>query len=177
MGEGLDHVHGRPAQPRGLVRLEPLLDERGRVRIFHGSNRVMKAPPWYFADQLHDDREFALMARLGFTVLRLGFMWSGFNPAPGIFNQTYVDIVKTIVGRAAAHGTRDADYASNYAPRRAVCFAPVCAVLYLRLEMQRRWRSPGAVRTDGRHDDDKHRPITGHPARCRSGSCTWARAR
>ena len=80
------------------------IDELGRVRILHGSNRVMKAAPWYFADQLDDDREFVLMERLGFTVMRLGFMWSGFNPAPDVFNQTYIDIVRSIVERAAKHG-------------------------------------------------------------------------
>ena len=80
------------------------VDEHGRVRIFHGGNRVMKATPWYFADQVRDDTEFELMQRMGWTVLRLGFMWSGYNPAPGNFNQNYIDIVKGIVGRAAAHG-------------------------------------------------------------------------
>merc|ERR1712205_29832 len=33
-------------------------DTYGRVRIFHGSNRVKKASPWYFADMLEKDTEF-----------------------------------------------------------------------------------------------------------------------
>jgi endoglycosylceramidase len=79
------------------------VDSLGRVRIFHGSNRVKKSAPWYFVDQL-TEVEFKLMEQLGFTVMRLGFMWSGYNPAPGVFNQTYIDVVKSVVANAAAHG-------------------------------------------------------------------------
>ena len=80
------------------------LDAEGRTRIFHGSNRVPKAPPWFFADMAEGDGEFELMRSLGFNVMRLGFMWSGFNPAPGVFNQTYLMTIKSIVDRMAAHG-------------------------------------------------------------------------
>ena len=31
-----------------------------------------------------------------FNVLRLGFMWSGYNPAPGVFNQTYIEVIHYI---------------------------------------------------------------------------------
>ena len=44
------------------------------------------------------------MQRLGFNVVRLGFMWSGYNPAPGVFNQTYIDVIKKTVHRLAQHG-------------------------------------------------------------------------
>ena len=80
------------------------VDEHGRVRIFHGSNRVQKASPWYFQDMLDSDSEFALMEKLGFNVMRLGFMWSGYNPAPGVFNHTYLESVRAIVDSMAAKG-------------------------------------------------------------------------
>lgn len=80
------------------------IDELGRVRILHGSNRVEKRPPWYFAEMAGGDEEFRLMQKMGFTVIRLGFMWSGANPAPGVFNATYIDIIRGIVDRAAEHG-------------------------------------------------------------------------
>ena len=79
-------------------------DEFGRVRIFHGCARVEKKPPWYFEDLLHGDAEPALMGKLGFNVLRLGFMWSGFNPSPGVFNNTYLGVIKTIVAKLNRHG-------------------------------------------------------------------------
>lgn len=81
-----------------------LTDELGRVRILHGVNRVRKAPPWYFVEQTTSDDEFALMQELGLTALRLGFMWSGYNPAPGIFNKTYIDTIHSIIERASRHG-------------------------------------------------------------------------
>ena len=52
-------------------------DESGRVRIFHGSNRVWKASPWYFVEQTEGDDEFELMQGMGFNMMRLGWMWSG----------------------------------------------------------------------------------------------------
>mmetsp|Transcript_21345 Transcript_21345/g.51747 ORF Transcript_21345/g.51747 Transcript_21345/m.51747 type:complete len:483 (-) Transcript_21345:156-1604(-) len=79
-------------------------DEHGRVRIFHGCNRVQKSFPWYFPHQVGSDNEPALMKKMGFNVLRLGWMWSGFNPAPGVFNQTYLEIVQGIVDRFGKHG-------------------------------------------------------------------------
>lgn len=79
-------------------------DEHGRVRIFHGSNRVKKSFPWYFHEMLDADEEFALMKKMGFNVMRLGFMWTGYNPQEGVFNQTYIDTVKTIVRKMADHG-------------------------------------------------------------------------
>ena len=83
-------------------------DAHGRVRIFHGAARVQKGPPWYFADLglpgSKNDTEAAAMESLGFNVLRLGFMWSGYNPAPGVFNQTYIEVVKHQVAQLNARG-------------------------------------------------------------------------
>ena len=69
-----------------------------------GSNRVKKSFPWYFEDMLNSDDEFALMAEMGFNVVRLGFMWSGYHIAEGVFNQSYIDVIKTIVDKMWARG-------------------------------------------------------------------------
>lgn len=79
-------------------------DEHGRVRIFHGSNRVQKSPPWYIEEMYASDAVASHTEQLGFTVVRLGFMWSGYNPAPNVFNQTYIDVIKATVGRLAKRG-------------------------------------------------------------------------
>eukprot|EP01045_Picozoa_sp_COSAG04_P014281 COSAG04_NODE_1059_length_8523_cov_2.419853_2_plen_475_part_00 len=79
-------------------------DAHGRVRIFHGAARVQKKPPWYFPDLLEGDTEARAMEALGFNVLRLGFMWSGYNPAPGVYNRSYVEVIKTTVAQLNAHG-------------------------------------------------------------------------
>ena len=79
-------------------------DEAGRVRIFRGGNRVRKSPPWYFEDELASDREAQVMEDLGLNFVRLGFMWTGFNPQPGVFNFTYARIMTDIIDRFSKHG-------------------------------------------------------------------------
>jgi endoglycosylceramidase len=79
-------------------------DDFNRVRIFHGANRVKKAPPWYFEDMVNSDAEYDMLEALGFTVIRLGYMWTGAEPEANIFNQTYIDTIKTIVGKLADRG-------------------------------------------------------------------------
>ena len=79
-------------------------DGHGRTRIFHGSNRVRKSPPWYIPEMAANDATATQLQSYGFTVVRLGFMWSGYNPGPGVFNQSYIDVIKATVGRLAQRG-------------------------------------------------------------------------
>ncbi len=62
-----------------------LYDHQGRIVFFHGVNAVYKYPPY----ELYPDpgkpwnfsaADAALMARLGFNVVRLGMTWSGLEP-------------------------------------------------------------------------------------------------
>ena len=79
-------------------------DASGRVRIFHGANRVAKSAPWFFPDMLSDGEADA-MAELGFNVVRLGWMWSGYNNAgPGMFNETYFERQLAVVRKLASRG-------------------------------------------------------------------------
>ena len=45
-----------------------------------------------------------LMKSLGITVVRLGWMWSGFNPHPGVFNQTYATTLLDIISILNSRG-------------------------------------------------------------------------
>ncbi|KAK2596101.1 hypothetical protein QQS21_006448 [Conoideocrella luteorostrata] len=87
-----------------------IVDEFGRTRFFHGTNVVMKQPPWHrplqwvpgvssFGEQdvqnLHD---------LGLNVIRLGHSWAGAEPARGQYNQTFLDIMKKQTKMAEEHG-------------------------------------------------------------------------
>lgn len=97
------------ALPLPFIRTAPAPDRHfydsfGRVRIFHGVNRVKKGFPWYFSDMHEADNEAQLMKEMGVNVVRLGFMWSGYNPAEGIFNTTYGRIMSEIIDRLATHG-------------------------------------------------------------------------
>jgi endoglycosylceramidase len=87
-----------------------IVDEFGRTRFFHGTNVVMKEPPWHrplewvpgvssFGKQdiqnLHD---------LGLNIVRLGHSWAGAEPVRGSYNQTFLDIMKKQTKMAEDHG-------------------------------------------------------------------------
>lgn len=87
-----------------------IVDEFGRTRFFHGTNVVMKEPPWHrplewvpgvssFGKQdvqnLHD---------LGLNIVRLGHSWAGAEPVRGLYNQTFLDILKKQTKMAEDHG-------------------------------------------------------------------------
>eukprot|EP00051_Salpingoeca_urceolata_P029767 m.7315 g.7315 ORF g.7315 m.7315 type:complete len:503 (+) comp2893_c0_seq2:2-1510(+) len=81
-----------------------MVDEHGRTRLFRGINAVEKGFPWY--PQWLDKSRMAQLQDWGFDFIRLGFMWSGAQPAPGPagFNATYYSIMKQMVADLASHG-------------------------------------------------------------------------
>lgn len=91
--------------------IKDFVDSHGRQRIFHGTNAVVKGPP-YLPDRLSgfstntslvaDD--FWYMQRAGLNVLRLGFMWPGAEPERGGYNETYFAEYLRIVQEAAEYG-------------------------------------------------------------------------
>ena len=86
------------------------IDSAGRERIFHGTNAVVKGPPWHpdpytFSADISMAKEYCeWMQGLGLNVVRLGVLWSGVEPTRGHYNETYLDQLDTIVTLAAAHG-------------------------------------------------------------------------
>lgn len=87
-----------------------IVDSLGRARIFHGLNVVMKAPPWHPRTDLFDphlsfaDADIALLRSWGLNVVRLGVMWPGVEPQRGQVNQTYIEIIQTLVRKLHAAG-------------------------------------------------------------------------
>lgn len=79
------------------------MDEYGRVRIFHGLNRVQKGYPWYYPQLLNEDHLDNLQ-RWGFNVVRLGMMWSGVEIKPYVVNTTYLDVMEKIVKSLSDRG-------------------------------------------------------------------------
>ena len=86
------------------------VDDRGRERLFHGTNAVTKGPPWvpdhraFSGDISMAAEDFAVMQRLGLNVVRLGVMWPGVEPRRGAYNATYLDEIDRVVQLAAQHG-------------------------------------------------------------------------
>ena len=76
------------------------VDGQGRTRILHGTNAVVKGPPWVpdtssFSTDISLVREdFVQMRKMGMTVLRLGTMWPGVETSPGSYNATYLGEIK-----------------------------------------------------------------------------------
>ncbi len=97
-------------EPDAVRKVRPFVDSLGRERYFHGVNAVVKGYPWHpsiegfnAATSLSDD-DFKIMQGMGFTVIRLGFMWAGFEPIRGNFNTTYLNVIKSIAANASKFG-------------------------------------------------------------------------
>eukprot|EP01133_Synstelium_polycarpum_P009145 gene9145-10729_t len=85
------------------VNTQNLVDEVGRVRIFHGVNVVYKIFPWHPSTDGFDPvtslvaEDIANLQSWGFNAVRFGAMWPGVEPERGVFNQTYLDVIKGMV--------------------------------------------------------------------------------
>jgi endoglycosylceramidase len=87
-----------------------MVDSFGRERAFHGTNAVVKGPPWIPSRGAFDQftsltaKDFELMQSAGVNAIRLGVMWPGVEPVRGQYNHTYLDIVADIIDEAATYG-------------------------------------------------------------------------
>ena len=85
------------------VRGRWMVDSHGRIRIFHGWNSVQKGFPWYTAEMLNETK-LQFYKDCGFNVVRLGCMWSGFEPEEGRYNTTHIRMMRDIVTRLEKYG-------------------------------------------------------------------------
>ena len=87
-----------------------IIDEFGRTRFFHGTNVVMKEPPWHRPLEWmpgvssFGERDVQTLRDLGLNVVRLGHHWAGAEPVRGYYNQTFIDLMKTQTRMAAEQG-------------------------------------------------------------------------
>ena len=88
------------------------VDDYGRALILHGVNVVYKQSP-YLPLAEGFDPEYSLseidieyLLAYGFNLVRLGVLWEAVEVAPGVYNQTYLKAVETLVnslGRAGIY--------------------------------------------------------------------------
>ncbi|MEB3069820.1 cellulase family glycosylhydrolase [[Mycobacterium] vasticus] len=83
-----------------------LVDDDGRVVILHGFGEVMKNPPFYPAAEGFSDADAALLAANGFNVVRLGILWAGVEPEPGVIDYDYLNEISQTVQTLSNHGIR-----------------------------------------------------------------------
>jgi endoglycosylceramidase len=81
-----------------------LVDDQGRVVVLHGFNVVQKNPPYVRTEFGKQDAR--LLARNGFTVVRLPFLWAGVEPEPGEYDDAYIRSVLRIDSLLARYGIR-----------------------------------------------------------------------
>jgi endoglycosylceramidase len=86
------------AQDALKVRANKITDVRGRQVILHGANTVFKRAPYY---PPLTRKDFKLMRSWGFNTVRLGVLWAGLEPQPGVIDQAYLDHLSAIVDLAA----------------------------------------------------------------------------
>jgi endoglycosylceramidase len=92
------------------VRDQHYYDTYGRQRFFRGMNAVYKGFPYYpVVDRFDPALSFAkedvqLLSDLNMNIIRLGVEWVGVESVRGVYNQTYVDVLKGIVEMCAEKG-------------------------------------------------------------------------
>lgn len=80
-----------------------IIDEWGREVIYHGVNVVFKLKPWHPSlvqfnyNTSFNNQDYEILQDLGLNFVRLGVMWPGVEPQKGIYNYTYLNLMKSIV--------------------------------------------------------------------------------
>lgn len=97
------------AGPRGVIGHDGrwLTDADGRVVQVHGVNIVAKFPaidPPTPAEEGFDADDAAFLADQGFNVVRLGVVFGGVMPQPGVIDEAYVDSIVETTEQLAAEG-------------------------------------------------------------------------
>jgi endoglycosylceramidase len=81
-----------------------ITDARGRVVILHGVNMVYKRPPYHPAATGFGEDDAAFLQRNGFNTVRLGLIYAGVEPAPGAYDDGYLNQIAATELLLAKHG-------------------------------------------------------------------------
>ncbi len=76
----------------------------GRVVIMHGANQVYKGPPYTPSADGFGEDDAAFLAANGFNAVRVGVIWAGVEPEPGVIDYNYLASVEQTVQMLARHG-------------------------------------------------------------------------
>jgi endoglycosylceramidase len=81
-----------------------LTDASGRVVVLHGLNQVYKVAPYEPATDGFGSDDAAFLAANGFNAVRVGVIWAAVEPAPGVYDDSYLASIADTVNTLAAHG-------------------------------------------------------------------------
>jgi endoglycosylceramidase len=78
-------------------------DALGRTVVLRGFNQVSKSAPYHPSAFGFGDDDAAFLAAEGFTAVRLGVVFQGLMPTPGVVETAYIDAIESTVDALAAH--------------------------------------------------------------------------
>lgn len=81
-----------------------LTNSDGQVVLLHGFNEVYKLAPYEPSASGFSEDDATFLAANGFNVVRLGVIWAGVEPQPGVYDTAYVKSIQQTVQMLAAHG-------------------------------------------------------------------------
>ena len=93
-----------------FTRSNLIYDEVGRERYFHGTNIVYKEHPFHPSLSGFDsqtsfvDEDMDLLRSMGHSSIRLSVPWSAVEPTRGVYNATYLAVMRALVDRAGLYG-------------------------------------------------------------------------
>ncbi|OQZ98049.1 endoglycoceramidase [Mycolicibacter algericus DSM 45454] len=80
-----------------------LVNPDGQVVIWHGLNQVYKVSPYTPSGDGFSDDDAAFLAANGFNSVRLGLIWAGVEPEPGVIDYDYLASIEETVEILARH--------------------------------------------------------------------------
>ena len=92
----------KPGQKNEFVSIkgQNFIDPEGRTLILHGINVVNKDPKTKYLGHVTKE-DFARFKTWGFNVVRLGIIWDGLEPKPGVYNEDYLKGIDGMINWAS----------------------------------------------------------------------------
>jgi endoglycosylceramidase len=81
-----------------------LTNGAGQIVLLHGLNETYKEAPFEPSASGFSDDDAAFLAANGFNVVRLGVIWAGVEPEPGVYDTAYIKSIQKTVQTLASHG-------------------------------------------------------------------------
>ena len=127
-----------------------ITDAQGRVVIVHGVNLTARAAPWQITAAGFGDDDAALLARAGFSAVRLAVVPAAVMPRPGTIDRRYLDGVLRTVRLLARHGlmTLVVLHQDQWGPRYLGSGLPGWMTLDDHVATGQRLRAPGGYLTN-----------------------------
>ncbi|WP_255351884.1 cellulase family glycosylhydrolase [Mycobacterium sp. UM_Kg27] len=98
-------LDGAPAAVAGISTAGTwITDADGRVLVMHGFNEVYKIAPYEPSAGGFDEDDAAFLAANGFNSVRLGVIWAGVEPRPGVIDYNYLASIDQTVQILAKYG-------------------------------------------------------------------------